>query len=546
MGRRLQRGRAGLRLDGQRLPERLPADPQPLLRGGPRLVAVRSSRASRRRTSSIPVTEQGPAGRLSRRVHRRGRPCPLHRPDLSAAVLEPDRVRRRADRAPGRDVHARPQGERRRRLLRLEPAGQRRRVDLADRGRGRPRRQRLGDRLVQLHRPAQPDAARASRPAGATPTRRRCATRPTGGSTGSSTRTRRPSTPPTLDPADAERAWSPRSANDNQFWRMHAQRLLVERGKTDVVPALIERLRDRSVDAIGLNVGAIHALWTLHGLGALDGSNRRGDRGGRRGAQASVGGRPAQCRRRSCRGAIDRPARSLSAGSADRPGPAGPPGGAPGLADQPPSDDAAGEPLVADALRRGLAADDRWLADAATAAAARNDLAFLKAMAARRRQACRRPRCCAIVERVAEHWARGGPVDEVGGLLAVAPRRRRRPSTRRCSGAWPAAGPRTGRRELDARPARRAQAAGDRAARRRPRPARPAGRARGATRPSTASTPRSPRRCWRRPSDESLAESRRIDAARQLVELRSAERRDRARAARPDHAPRRRPSWPPA
>ena len=48
---------------------------------------------------------------------------------------------------------------------RLEPRRQRRRVDLADRGRGRPRRQRLGDRLVQLHRPAQPDARRASRPA---------------------------------------------------------------------------------------------------------------------------------------------------------------------------------------------------------------------------------------------------------------------------------------------------------------------------------------------------------------------------------------------
>ena len=41
VGRRLQRGRPGLRLDGQRLPERLSADPQPLLRGGARLGAVR-------------------------------------------------------------------------------------------------------------------------------------------------------------------------------------------------------------------------------------------------------------------------------------------------------------------------------------------------------------------------------------------------------------------------------------------------------------------------------------------------------------------------
>jgi putative membrane-bound dehydrogenase-like protein len=56
--------------------------------------------------------------------------------------------------------------------------------------------------------------------------------------------------------------------NDNQLWRMHSQRLLVERGKKDVVSALLKLVRDTSVDEIGLNPGAIHALWTLHGLGA--------------------------------------------------------------------------------------------------------------------------------------------------------------------------------------------------------------------------------------------------------------------------------------
>lgn len=57
--------------------------------------------------------------------------------------------------------------------------------------------------------------------------------------------------------------------NDNMFWRLTAQRLLVERGKTDVVPALIELARDQTVDEQGLNVGALHALWTMHGLGAI-------------------------------------------------------------------------------------------------------------------------------------------------------------------------------------------------------------------------------------------------------------------------------------
>jgi putative membrane-bound dehydrogenase-like protein len=58
-------------------------------------------------------------------------------------------------------------------------------------------------------------------------------------------------------------------SNDNMFWRMTAQRLLVERGQTDVVPALIDLLNDHTVDALGLNPGALHALWTLDGLGAI-------------------------------------------------------------------------------------------------------------------------------------------------------------------------------------------------------------------------------------------------------------------------------------
>ena len=58
--------------------------------------------------------------------------------------------------------------------------------------------------------------------------------------------------------------------DDNQLWRMHAQRLLVEGGNKDVVPALCALVADTAVDEVGLNVGAIHALWTLHGLGALD------------------------------------------------------------------------------------------------------------------------------------------------------------------------------------------------------------------------------------------------------------------------------------
>ena len=60
----------------------------------------------------------------------------------------------------------------------------------------------------------------------------------------------------------------------NLFWRLTAQRLLVERGQLDVVPDLIELTGIESVDEIGLNAAAVHALWTLHGLGVMDGTNQ--------------------------------------------------------------------------------------------------------------------------------------------------------------------------------------------------------------------------------------------------------------------------------
>jgi uncharacterized protein len=63
--------------------------------------------------------------------------------------------------------------------------------------------------------------------------------------------------------------------HDNLFWRLTAQRLLVERGDPDVLGQLYRLVQNRRVDELGLNSAAVHALWTMHGLGALDGSNRR-------------------------------------------------------------------------------------------------------------------------------------------------------------------------------------------------------------------------------------------------------------------------------
>jgi uncharacterized protein len=59
--------------------------------------------------------------------------------------------------------------------------------------------------------------------------------------------------------------------NTNMFWRSHAQRLLVERGNKDIVPQLLALINDKSVDEIGINAPAIHALWVLQGLNAVEG-----------------------------------------------------------------------------------------------------------------------------------------------------------------------------------------------------------------------------------------------------------------------------------
>lgn len=53
-------------------------------------------------------------------------------------------------------------------------------------------------------------------------------------------------------------------ANPNSWWRMNAQRLLIDRNDLSVAP-LLEKLATEGNSSLG----RLHALWTLHGLGAL-------------------------------------------------------------------------------------------------------------------------------------------------------------------------------------------------------------------------------------------------------------------------------------
>jgi putative membrane-bound dehydrogenase-like protein len=199
--------------------------------------------------------------------------------------------------------------------------------------------------------------------------------------------------------------------NDTMLWRKHAQRLLVERGKQDMLPDLIEVASDKSVDDIGLNVGVIHALWTIHGLGALDGTNADATAT----AVAALKHKSAGVRRNAVQ-VLPKNEKSvaaiLDAGLLQDPDAQVRLMALLALADQPASAKA-GEAVVA-VLSDPANAADRWIPDAATSAAANNSEHFLRALSAKKEPSAELLSVTAIV---AEHYARGGPVDSVGGIL---------------------------------------------------------------------------------------------------------------------------------
>ncbi len=165
-------------------------------------------------------------------------------------------------------------------------------------------------------------------------------------------------------------------AHDNLLWRKHAQRLLVERGRTDVVPALLALAGDRSVDAVGLNAGVIHALWTLHGLAQLDGGNEDATAV----AVASLEHPSPGVRRNAVkvlpkdRGATDA---IVDAGLLEDDHPRVRREALIALADAPPSE-AAGRAIYA-MLGASENTDDRWIREAATLAASAHREGFLAA-----------------------------------------------------------------------------------------------------------------------------------------------------------------------
>lgn len=189
-------------------------------------------------------------------------------------------------------------------------------------------------------------------------------------------------------------------SNPTMTWRKHAQRLIVEGDKQDAVPMLLDLLKDQSIDEIGLNTPAIHALWTLQGLGVINQQNP-----GVMAAVAAAAQHPSAGVRRNAVKVmpmqdstvqevlsqnllLDSDAQvRLAAFLA--------------LADAPQSS-AAGQAIAAaicDASNYG----DRWLLDAATSAGATHAASFLASIASRDSIP---DRVIPVCEVVAEHYAR--------------------------------------------------------------------------------------------------------------------------------------------
>lgn len=211
--------------------------------------------------------------------------------------------------------------------------------------------------------------------------------------------------------------------SDNKLWRMHAQRLMIERNRSDIVPRLAELAGEKSVDELGLNPAAIHALWTMDGLAADDDSLSPVIV---KSALAAFT-HPSAGVRRAAAMVLPKHARSaaaiLDAGLLEDDDAQVRMAAFLALADMDP-DPAAG-PEILRAMQKSQNLEDRWIPEAATAAAARNDVSFIGALLAHSREteAAARPsdgnnpdlsgKLGDMVRIVTTHYAGRAPTDSI-------------------------------------------------------------------------------------------------------------------------------------
>ncbi|WP_020473492.1 PVC-type heme-binding CxxCH protein [Zavarzinella formosa] len=192
--------------------------------------------------------------------------------------------------------------------------------------------------------------------------------------------------------------------NPTMLWRLHAQRLLVERQDKSEVAALVKLVEDKSVDEIGLNVGAIHAIRTLGGLGLLSGTSQTASDAVYKATYThpSAGVR-LNAVITSAPKLLSKQVSSFLTSSSPQIALAR----LLALSEKEPDLDAGIS--VLSFLDNPAVAGDRWLIDAATAAAATHDVGFLMYVAHQKEVP---PQTIRVLAIVAEHFARRAPEGE--------------------------------------------------------------------------------------------------------------------------------------
>ena len=197
--------------------------------------------------------------------------------------------------------------------------------------------------------------------------------------------------------------------------RLQAQRLLIEKGDKSVVPALIALMDDKTVDATGLNAGAIHAIWTLKGLGVNWGID--GDETVRNAIEHAWDHDSASVVRNALQASdADWLAKEESDTIADDWAECSPQLQLTILLKlaEATKDHGVGKTIAKIAQ---LPTEDRWLMDALTAAACTHAVSYLDGLAEQKEPSAL---SMAIAARATEHISRGKPSDEqLNALLAA-------------------------------------------------------------------------------------------------------------------------------
>lgn len=194
--------------------------------------------------------------------------------------------------------------------------------------------------------------------------------------------------------------------------RKHAQRLLVEKSDASVASQLVALVNDRSVDEVGINAGAIHALWTLDGLqlinekhpdvvAAVKAALRHASPGVRRNAVAVL---PK---------AVDSVDALIAAGVLADADVQVRLAATLALSDLPPS--AQGAKALVTVVRSASGPSQEYLRDAATSAAAAYGVDYLRVAAS---ESVATPEATNIASLVAGHIARSNDYARLGELIA--------------------------------------------------------------------------------------------------------------------------------